>query len=259
MKKRKFLFHLFIILIFLSVTACTKKLSEETVENILELPSEKPTEVAVEKLAQEEPKEESMEERLVGKIQKLEWTKNVSQIILIVGTEKTRAQCMFLEKSDDIFEVKYTTLAWIGENGIGKTKEGDCKTPEGIYTLSHPFGRKENPGCQIPYIKLDDSWYWVEDGTSKYYNQMVSTDEVEKDWIEAEQLNTFGYSYNYSLAIDFNKEKTPGVGSAIFLHCTHNSPTRGCIAIEEEYMIEILKMLKEDTVIAIYLDENSIF
>jgi L,D-peptidoglycan transpeptidase YkuD (ErfK/YbiS/YcfS/YnhG family) len=179
-------------------------------------------------------------------------------VVLVVEKEDSRARFLYLEKMEGQFEVIYTTLAWIGSNGLGKTMEGDCKTPAGVYTLSHPFGRNDDPGCQIPYVKLDDSWYWVEDGNSQYYNQMVTTNEVEMDWTEAEQLNKFGYSYNYSIAIDFNKDRVPGMGSAIFLHCTHNSPTRGCVAIEEELMVGILQRVQEGAMIALYPDEDSI-
>ena len=34
-------------------------------------------------------------------------------------------------------------------------------------------------------------------------------------------------------------------GSAIFLHCSVNKPTQGCIAISREKMIELLKNIRE--------------
>lgn len=210
------------------------------------------------------PKEEAsvqtMEEQLVERVEALSWADNVNQIILVVGEEPTRARCMLLVRNENTFEVMYSTLGWIGKNGFGKTKEGDEKTPAGIYTLSHPFGRKEDPGCQMSYTMLDDSWYWVEDGNSLYYNQMVSTNEVSKDWTEAEQLNIFGgASYNYAIAIDYNADRIAGVGSAIFIHCTHDSATKGCIGIEEELMIQTLQSIDEGAVIAIFENEGMIY
>ena len=233
--------------------------TEETEEitEVVEL-SEPFEENLAEETAMTEEEIETKDEELAQRLTNLEWVQDIDQVILVVETEESRARLLYLEKTEEDFEIIFSTLAWIGSNGMGKTKEGDCKTPSGVYTLSHPFGRNDDPGCQISYVKLDDSWYWVEDGNSKYYNQMISTNDVEMDWIEAEQLNVFGYSYNYAIAIDFNKERVPGVGSAIFLHCTHNSPTRGCVAIEEELMIELLQRIREGAIIALYEDESAI-
>ena len=248
-----------------------KKESEEIVEEVEAEAGEAETTEEIEEIIEKtgEEAEEAVEEavteetvlpdeELVQKLANLSWAQDVNQVVLVVEKKESRARLLYLEKTEGYFEIVFSTLAWIGSNGMGKTKEGDCKTPAGVYTLSRPFGRNDDPGCQIPYVKLDDSWYWVEDGDSQYYNQMVSTNNVEMDWSEAEQLNTFGYSYNYSIAIDFNKDRVPGVGSAIFLHCTHNSPTRGCVAIEEELMTTLLQRVKEGAVIALYPDESAI-
>lgn len=232
----------------------------EVTEEIEEIEEKEETVGEAEEAIEEVMTEETVlsDEELVQKLANLSWAQDVNQVIMVVEKDESRARLLYLEKTDGYFEIVFSTLAWIGSNGMGKTKEGDCKTPAGVYSLSRPFGRNDDPGCQIPYVKLDDSWYWVEDGDSQYYNQMVSTNNVEMDWSEAEQLNTFGYSYNYSIAIDFNKDRVPGVGSAIFLHCTHNSPTRGCVAIEEELMTTLLQRVKEGAVIALYPDESAI-
>ena len=42
-----------------------------------------------------------------------------------------------------------TTEAFIGKNGIGKTTEGDKKTPKGLFKLGITFGIKENPRNSI--------------------------------------------------------------------------------------------------------------
>lgn len=34
-------------------------------------------------------------------------------------------------------------------------------------------------------------------------------------------------------------------GSAIFLHCSLNKPTQGCIAIKREKMVELLKNIND--------------
>ena len=40
-------------------------------------------------------------------------------------------------------------------------------------------------------------------------------------------------------------------GSAIFLHCSVNKPTQGCIAISREKMIELFKNIDENIQIII--------
>ncbi len=184
---------------------------------------------------------------LEEKIEQSNFAEEANQVILVIQDEEhlSRARLHYFLRKEGRFEEQFSTLAWIGANGLGKTKEGDKKTPEGVYTLSRPFGSQEDPGSQIGYTKLDERWYWIEDGNSIYYNQMVNIEEVVADWTEADHLIDAGRSYRYAIAIDYNLEQISGVGSAIFLHCTHDSATSGCIGIEEEYMIQILQSIEE--------------
>ena len=97
---------------------------------------------------------------------------------------------------------------------------------------------------------MDDSYYWVDDSNSQYYNRFVSTNEVEKDWSSAEHIMGAGQSYNYVLAINYNEACIPGAGSAIFMHC---KPTggAGCIAVSESAMRTILQNVKPDCVLIV--------
>ena len=45
----------------------------------------------------------------------------------------------------------------------------------------------------------------------------------------------------------------PGNGSAIFLHCSDNNPTAGCISIPKEKMEELLRKIKAGAII--FIDE----
>ena len=44
----------------------------------------------------------------------------------------------------------------------------------------------------------------------------------------------------------------PEKGSAIFLHCSNNKPTAGCVAIDKESMKEIIENIDEYTIIEIW-------
>lgn len=88
---------------------------------------------------------------------------------------------------------------------------------------------------------MDDTYYWVDDVNSRYYNQFVTTKTTLKAWNSAEHIIEIEPAYHYVLSLDYNPSCTPGVGSAIFLHCSANRPTGGCISVPEDQMITILK------------------
>ena len=102
----------------------------------------------------------------------------------------------------------------------------------------------------MPYTKVDDTYYWVDDSNSIYYNRFVSTNDVVKDWTSAEHISEIAV-YDYVLALNYNSSNTPGYGSAIFLHCSSDRNTNGCIAIGSDYMKQILSQLRSDCIIII--------
>ena len=87
---------------------------------------------------------------------------------------------------------------------------------------------------------------------------MVSTQDVEKDWTSSERIAKSAPAYNYILALNYNEDCTPGLGSAIFLHCFSGKYeyTTGCISISEENMIQVMQLLQSDCVIIIDKKEN---
>ncbi len=93
--------------------------------------------------------------------------------------------------------------------------------------------------------------YWVDDVNSKYYNQLVNIKEVEKDWERAEHLIEYKTQYEYLIEIKTNPNNIPNKGSAIFLHCTNNTPTAGCISIDTQIMKKIIENISKNTKILI--------
>lgn len=144
-------------------------------------------------------------------------------------------------------------IAYLGRNGVSQSKkENDGTTPAGTYKLGIAFGTKKMLNTNITYIPIDENYYWVDDEKSKYYNEMVNVLQVEKDWKSAEHLISYKIQYEYAIEIKYNQEKIKGKGSAIFLHCSANKPTAGCIAIKKEKMLKVLKNLEENAIISIY-------
>ncbi len=145
------------------------------------------------------------------------------------------------------------TDAYVGRNGCSTEKrEGDGKTPVGVYEIRRGFGLSTPPAVSIAYTTLTGNEQWVDDVASARYNQWVTTDVTPKDWNSAENLSKEVVAYKYAAVVEYNTANiVKGAGSAIFLHCSQDEPTSGCISVPEEAMIKILGFMKPGTRIAI--------
>ena len=171
---------------------------------------------------------------------------SVKQIITVQAAEGSNAVIKLFEKTAEngknIWTETLECPGIIGLEGLGKTKEGDNKTPIGDFGITTAFGIKENPGTSIPYIEADENTYCC--GDENFYNQMIDISEHPHDCSDGEHIIDYSPEYNYGIFLDYNKDGTPGLGSAIFFHCAGaNTYTGGCIAVSEENMITILRAL----------------
>lgn len=148
------------------------------------------------------------------------------------------------------------TIAHIGKNGAtSNKKEGDGKTPVGEFNfglvisthLQEEFEHKPN----IKYIQINENMYWIDDPKSKYYNTLVDSTKINKDWDSAEHLIDYAKQYEYAIEIKSNPQNIPNKGSAIFLHCIKSNYTEGCIAIDRLVMKKIIELINTDTKIEI--------
>lgn len=171
------------------------------------------------------------------------------QLILVQYTGESRADLTMFQKTDGQWEKLLSCPAFVGKNGIGKTREGDTKTPIGVFELTLAFGIRDDPGAHIPYVKIHENLYWC--GDEKYYNTLIDITEKPHN-CRGEHLIDYDPQYNYGMVLDYNKECIYGEGSAIFLHCTGDKKyTGGCIAVEEEAMVKILQKAKKGIKICI--------
>lgn len=174
----------------------------------------------------------------------------VRQLIFVQYIAASNAHLVMYEKSDCGWNELLSCHAFVGRNGLGKTREGDEKTPEGIFELPLAFGIQEDPGAKVPYVKVHKDLYWC--GDQAHYNQLIDITEHPHD-CQGEHLIDFGPAYHYGMFIDYNKEGIYGKGSAIFLHC-YGIPdyTAGCVAVQEEVMKKILQHIEAGAKICIY-------
>ena len=185
---------------------------------------------------------------------------SADQLIVVVGTGGCRADISYYKKNGESWKKMWKEAGYVGRNGITADKaEGDGATPEGIYRFDLAFGLLDDPGSNLPYHKIEEGDFWIDDPSSSFYNQLVNTERQEKDWNSGENLMEASPYYNYALSLTYNQERIPGKGSAIFLHCFKTSEDKassGCICLPEERVKELLEAVTEDTMIVIARDRE---
>lgn len=139
----------------------------------------------------------------------------------------------------------------LGRGGVtleGEKKEGDGKTPIGIYPVRQAFYRPDKfdePLCQLQVRPISPELGWCDDPARAEYNKLVRLPfggSHEKMWRE-DSL------YDLVLVIGHNDDPPiPGRGSAIFVHVAKEGfePTEGCVAVAPSVMLSLLRQLSPD-------------
>ena len=142
----------------------------------------------------------------------------------------------------------------IGKKGSTKNKkEGDKKTPIGVFKIENLYfrkDRKDKPSTQLKCIEIKKNMGWCNDiNFPKKYNKII---KIEKK-IKYEKLKRKDYKYDFIIPIKYNFNKPiTGLGSCIFIHLTKDyKPTAGCIALKEKDFLIMLKLIKKNSKIKI--------
>ena len=182
--------------------------------------------------------------------------KDAAQLFVVAGVGPTTAWASLHEKgADGVWRQIMTTPGFIGKNGLGKTREGDAKTPVGTFRFDAAFGIAPDPGCKLPYTQVDENIYWSGDGRpGMMYNRMVDVRNLPGlDTESSEHLISYDPHYTYALNISYNADCVIGKGSAIFLHCFGpNKPyPGGCVAIPMHMMRVVMQTVRPGCVVVI--------
>ena len=191
-----------------------------------------------------------------------QWVKNLpaaktAQQMVVVGAVGATTAWVSLHEKDaqGQWQQLMSTPGYIGKNGLGKTQEGDGKTPVGTFHFTAAFGIAPDPGCAIAYKQVDENIYWSgDDRQGMKYNEMVDVRQNPSlNKAASEHIVDYNPEYIYCLNISYNEQGTLGKGSAIFLHCLGNKKpqTGGCVAIPEAKMRYILQQVKPDCAVVI--------
>jgi L,D-peptidoglycan transpeptidase YkuD (ErfK/YbiS/YcfS/YnhG family) len=133
-------------------------------------------------------------------------------------------------------------------------REGDGKSPAGVFALGTAFGYASQPlpGLKMPYLNLTPSIECVDDTGSTHYNRLVDRSVVTPDWNSSEHMRNAGESYRWGVVVDHNGTvigdtnlPEPGGGSCVFLHIwhSHDQGTAGCTAMPQTELETLLTWL----------------
>ena len=135
--------------------------------------------------------------------------------------------------------------ARVGAKGIappGAKREGDGRTPSGVYPFDFFFGVSPDPGVSFPYRRVTSrSIVWDDDPASALYNQWVDV-TLQDAGAEPEPMYV-SPAYDHGAVIAYNTARTPGLGSAIFLHVSTGGPTAGCVSLPAGQLVDLLRWL----------------
>ncbi len=132
-------------------------------------------------------------------------------------------------------------------------REGDGRSPAGVFTLSTAFGfasTKEMRGLHFPYLQITEALECVDDGASQHYNTLVDRNKLgASDWQSSEKMFLIKHDYRLGVFVEHNTQPSrPGFGSCIFLHIWSKptEPTIGCTAMADDEMEAIIKWLRRE-------------
>lgn len=131
-----------------------------------------------------------------------------------------------------------------GFAGVDAKREGDGRTPEGVYPLALVFGYPSSVTSAMPYRPMTARDIWVDDPDSPDYNRLKKRGGTTARSFEDMVLPD--HRYKYGIVVEYNTSPViPGRGSAIFIHVwkDERTPTSGCVALSEENILKLIQWL----------------
>jgi L,D-peptidoglycan transpeptidase YkuD (ErfK/YbiS/YcfS/YnhG family) len=177
-------------------------------------------------------------------------TSESTQALLVINDNplSVTAKIYILEKFGAQWIPAFDPInAVIGKKGFAPSdekREGDGRTPSGIFPIDNTFGYDETIRTKMPYRQVLSDDLWIDDINADDYNKWVKRKETHAASYEIMKRND--NLYKYGIVIEYNTNPViRGYGSAIFLHVWggHNVATSGCVAVSEGNILRILEWL----------------
>ncbi|GAY17404.1 L,D-transpeptidase [Mycobacterium sp. shizuoka-1] len=181
---------------------------------------------------------------------------NATQVLSVVGTGGATAKMDVWQRGANGWEPVATAIpTHIGANGMTpQSHDGEMKTPMGIFTLDFAFGTKPNPGGGLQYVQVTPDYWWDGDMKSPTYNtmQVCKKADCAFDTNPASGTeNLYIPQYAHAIVMGVNKARVPGNGGAFFVHTTDGGPTAGCVSLDDDTLVKIMRWLQPGALIAV--------
>lgn len=169
-------------------------------------------------------------------------------VVLVDDPAKSEAQVAAFEKTDGKWHSCLSPIpANIGRAGLaapGAKREGDGKSPSGVFRLGLVFGYDLLIRSKMPYRQTTSDDIWVDDPKSPDYNTWIS--RKTNTAASFEEMKRKDELYKLGMVVEYNtKPIVKGWGSAIFFHLWSGpgKSTSGCVAVAEPDMLTLLEWL----------------
>jgi D-alanyl-D-alanine dipeptidase len=187
-------------------------------------------------------------------------------VVLTTGWDNLQGRLYAFNKHRGKWVLQFSNAVVVGGKGLGVgdgivpltnddapvKKEGDKKSPAGIFTIGTAFGyadKKDAAWIKTPYIRAFDTLICVDDMHSANYNKLVDRDSAKTDYHSFEYMHRKDDYYKWGLFINHNSDKVAaGDGSCIFMHIWKNDHegTDGCTAMKEANILRVLHWINAD-------------
>ena len=186
----------------------------------------------------------------------LDEAQQTDQLFIVAVTSGSKAEVTMHQKdADGTWKQLVSTTGNVGRSGLGKTAEGDGKTPAGVFRFNYAFGVGDDPGCPMGYYKVTADDWWSGDQREGYgYNRLVSIAQLpDLNRAASEHIVDNPRAYLYCLSISYNEACVPGLGSAIFLHGPNGNSfaSAGCVVIPKNDMLTVMRNVTWDCLVII--------
>lgn len=171
-----------------------------------------------------------------------------NQQVIFVLAPKLNSQTAKLVLYENEKQISKPITVNIGENGLSlNKKEGDKKSPIGIFNLEKIYTYHEKIDTKMPYKKSTKNHICIDDINSKDYNKILEVNDKIK-YKSYEKMLLKNITYEYVITVDYNSKNVKNVGSCIFLHVENPKKkfTSGCTSMKKDDIKNIVSWLDKN-------------
>jgi L,D-peptidoglycan transpeptidase YkuD (ErfK/YbiS/YcfS/YnhG family) len=181
---------------------------------------------------------------------------NATQVLSVVSTGGSTAKMDVWQRDANGWQPVGTAIpVHVGANGmVPQSHDGEMATPMGIFSLDFAFGTQPSPGGGLQYVQVTRDYWWDGDMNSPTYNtmQICKKADCAFDTNPASGTeNLYIPQYAHAVVMGVNKARVPGNGGAFFVHTTDGGATAGCVSLDDDTLVKIIRWLQPGALIAV--------